>query len=143
LERWLHLLPKDGTLLIGLQGVQRVPYVHRKATVGIMHISGEPPGPQAGDLFVRHGHPIGLLILLPTSYPVISPGNPHKYARSSYTCVQPSSSTLSVHPQRDKHRHDSEHAQIITHAQTCMHGPPPAVLARVTSAGQRMTIPAW
>jgi hypothetical protein len=38
LEHWLNLLPKDGTLLIGLPAVQRVPYAHRKATVGIMHI---------------------------------------------------------------------------------------------------------
>jgi hypothetical protein len=69
LEGWLHLPPKDGTLLIDLHGLQGVPETDGTAAVGLLHVFGEPPAPQARHRCVRHGGPRGLLIRLPTAGP--------------------------------------------------------------------------
>src|SRR5262245_15870644 len=69
LEGRSNLLPKDGTLLIGLHGLERVPYADGKAAVGIIDILGQPPTPQACDRFPRHGRLISLLIGCPAARP--------------------------------------------------------------------------
>ena len=55
LEGRLYLLPKDGTLLLGLQGLERVPHADGKAALGILHVLGQPPALQAWDCFPCHG----------------------------------------------------------------------------------------
>src|SRR5215831_15923767 len=79
---WNFLL-KNGTLLIRLHGVERLPQADGKAAVGIMDILSEPPAPQARDCFARHRGTIGLLKLLPGACPQFSPGNPHNHDGSS------------------------------------------------------------
>jgi hypothetical protein len=89
LQDRLHLLPQHGTLLIGLHGVKRVPYADGKAPVGIVDIVGQPSAPQARHRFVRHGGPIGLLVLLSTAGPQFPPGHPHNHDGSPCHCTAP------------------------------------------------------
>jgi hypothetical protein len=89
LQGRLHLLPKHGTLLIGLHGLKRVPHADGTAAVRIVDIVGQPPPSQAGDLFICHSRPIGLLILLPTAGPQFPPGYAHHHPSSSYDCAAP------------------------------------------------------
>src|SRR2546425_1027118 len=83
LEPRLHLLLKDGTLLIGLHRFERVPEADGKAAVGILDILGQPPSPQAGDGFARDGRLIRLLKLMPSACPQFPPGNPRNHDGSS------------------------------------------------------------
>ena len=52
---------------------KRVPHADGKAPIGIVHVLGQPPPPQAWHGLICHGRPIGLLIRLPTAGPAISP----------------------------------------------------------------------
>src|SRR4029453_10071884 len=87
LQGRLNLLPKHGTLLIGLHGLKRVPHPDGKAAVRIIHTLGHPPPAPAWPLFSRHGRPISLLIFLPTAGPQFPPRNPHNHLESSGDCA--------------------------------------------------------
>jgi hypothetical protein len=75
----LNLLLQDGTLLIGLHGVERVPDADGKAAVRIIDVLREPPTPEAWHLFARYRRMIGLLLLLPGACPQFAPGDPHNH----------------------------------------------------------------
>src|SRR4030095_5802249 len=80
LESRLNLLLKDRTLLIGLHGVERVPYADGKAAVRIIDVLREPPTPEAWHLFSPHCCSIGLLILLPGACSQFAPSDPHNHS---------------------------------------------------------------
>src|SRR5256885_5780743 len=81
LEGWLNLLCKNRTLLIHLHRLKRVPDADGEAAVGIIDILRQPPAPQAGDRFARHGGMIGLFIGCPGAGPQFPLGNAHDHDR--------------------------------------------------------------